>query len=133
MNKYAPIEHESLTEAPYVLLSLAESNGSLTLMLEGARGTGVSVCFDGHVFYSKMDEGDALHTVHELKQSSCIGATLIEAFDSELLHWFSRESFGVRSGNVLTHYVLLTLDDVVNVISLDPPKISLGWSAKNDV
>jgi hypothetical protein len=53
----------------------------LTLKLESTEGMRVNVCFDGYVFYSKMDEGDALRTINVLKQNSCIGQTLVEAFD----------------------------------------------------
>ena len=125
MKKFAPVHNSALTEAPYDLISLADERGVLTLSLEGASGKAVSVRFDGYVFYSKMDEGDALHTLGVLRQASCIGFVLISARDSELLDWFNKESFGVRLGaGQFTHYILLTQNDIVNVISIGAPSIN---------
>jgi len=124
VKKFVPVHNSALTEAPYDLISLADERGVLTLRLAGASGKAVSVRFDGHVFYSKMDEGDALQTLGVLRQASCIGFALISARDSELLDWFNKESCGVRLGRQLTHYILLAQNDIVNVISIGGPSIN---------
>ena len=103
MKKFVPVHNSALTEAPYDLISLADERGVLTLSLAGASGKAVSVRFDGHVFYSKMDEGDALQTLGVLRQASCIGSVLISARDSELLDWFKESRSQLK---VVTHYMI---------------------------
>ena len=126
MSKFSPVKHAFLDAAPHVLLSLTDADGLLTLELRGTNRRTISICFDGHIYYNKMDEGDALRTLALLKQDSCLGFTLIEARCSNLLDWFVEESFGVRAVDSLYHYVVLTEDDVVNVVSLDAPQITGG-------
>lgn len=129
MNKFAPVRNPALNDVPYDLASLADEKGVLALRLVGSGGDVVRMYFNGYVFYSKMDEGDALRTLEMLRQTSCIGFALVSAEGSELLDWFCRENYGVRSGMQLTHYILLAQNDLVNVISIGEPNISMELDA----
>lgn len=125
MRKLTPIQHSALKNSPHELIFLNDSNGVLALRLESIKGESIDICFDGYVFYSKIDEGDALRTLGLLRKSSCIGHTLISTPDSDLLDWFNKESLGIRPKNQLSHHIILTENDIVNVISVDTPSITV--------
>jgi hypothetical protein len=124
MSEYSPVIHVLFDTAPFVLASLTDAGGLLTMRLEGGGGRKINICFDGQVYYSKMDEGDALRTLVALKQESCLGFPLVEARRSDLLDWFIEESFGIHTVESLRHYIVLTEDDLVNVVALDAPQIA---------
>ena len=44
---------------------------------------------------------------------------------SEMLDWFNRESLGIRADKELTHYALLCSNDMIDVISPEPPRIEV--------
>jgi hypothetical protein len=123
MSRLVPVEHAHFADSRYELSELADKRGRLTLQLEGEGGQQVEIFFDDYIFYSKIDEGDALRTLELVKAQSFIGQTLVMAQDSELAAWVADESFGIRSVDQLQHYVILALNDIVNVISLSAPKI----------
>ena len=123
MQEFSPVIHALFDAAPFVLTSLADAGGLLILRLEGTKGPNIDIRFDGQVYYSKMDEGDALRTLATLRQASCLGFPLIEVRRSDLLHWVIEESFGIHTVDAFHHYIVLTEDDVVNVVSVDTPQI----------
>jgi len=45
------------------------------------------------------------------------------AEDSEFLDWFAKQSYGVRKETFLHHSVVVTVDDVIDVISIELPNV----------
>jgi hypothetical protein len=124
MSEFSPVIHASFDAVPFVLESLTDAEGLLTLRLEGSGGRKINICFDGQVYYSKMDEGDALRTLATLRRASCLGFPLIEARRSDLLDWIVEESFGTHTVDTLHHYIVLTENDLLNIVAVDVPQIT---------
>lgn len=124
MNKLVPVEHPLFANAPCEVVMLVDKNGILTLQLEDEIGHQVEILFDDYIYYSKMDEGDALRSLELIQAESCVGHTLVLARNSDLMTWVAHESLGVRSVDQLQHYMILALNDVINVIAMSPPQIS---------
>ncbi len=124
MNRLVPVGHALFANAPYELVALVDRSGLLKLQLENKFGHQVEVLFEDHVYYRKMDEGDELRTLELVKAESCVGQTLVLTQDSELMDWVVDENFGVRSIDKLQHYMILALNDIVNVIAMSSPQIS---------
>ncbi|WLE60403.1 hypothetical protein GIY62_07060 [Burkholderia plantarii] len=121
--KFEQVNSDVFCNGPYEFLSLIDTDGVLKVAMEDASNNIISVEFDGYIFFSKIDEGDAFETINTMYVNSCIGATLIRARNSNLLKWFDRENHGVRGGANLVHYILLMQNDIINVISLDVPSL----------
>ncbi|MCB1744446.1 MAG: hypothetical protein KDK91_29020 [Gammaproteobacteria bacterium] len=119
--------------APHVLgtglgLSIAldcleYKEGILRLHLSAREQQGCGIClqFSDALYFSVSDEGDrmrSLRLVSEIRSSR-----LFTAEHSTLLDWFLLETFSARSKDGLTHYVLLTEDEWVDVLSLSEPTL----------
>jgi hypothetical protein len=103
---------------------ISDEAGTLEIVLEDETGAKLSVSFDAYLAFRKMDEGDAFHTLRDIKESSESGTKLYLVEDSEYLRWFHFESENIRKGQELAHYCLTTIDSVIDVISFDPPTVS---------
>jgi hypothetical protein len=70
------------------------------------------------VAYRCMDEG-----VYPASWSKKMTHWLSQVENSEYLEWFHKESGGIREGQGLVHYAIYTLNDCIDVLDLQPPKI----------
>lgn len=125
MNRYVPILQEYSKFAPLELEQLVDYEGKLTLIIVDAHERRISLTFDSYMTYRKIDEGDALLTLVDMKKTGGLGKWFYRVEDSELLSWFNKESCDARANQNLVHYSIAALNDVVDVIALDPPVIEL--------
>ncbi|MFC4419954.1 hypothetical protein [Cupriavidus pampae] len=124
MTDYSIVADSSLHSLPYELSSLRDENGKLVLEIMGADGRMVCVVFDDYIFFSKQDEGDALRTLGGMREAGVLGrAVIIRAKKSSLLRWFIDEGCGVKIEEKISHYIIVLVDDVVNVICITPPLV----------
>ncbi len=112
--------------------SLVDDREGVVLSLKDDRSDKkkLTVNFEGGVLsYKNTDEGSLLGMLHYLDQH--YGAdfysnwTLFEVENSEYIDWFLRESSGIYSKEKIKHYVFLTSDDVIEILSTYPPKVTL--------
>src|SRR6185312_10261553 len=89
---------------------ISDQAGTLEIHLEDEGGAKLSVAFDAYLAFRKMDEGDALHTLQDIEETSELGTRLYLVEDSEYLRWFHFESENVRKGQEIAHYCLTTID-----------------------
>ena len=123
MTRYIPILGEFNRSEPYRLDLLKDQGGVLDISLEGEKGERITLSFDSHFAYRKTDEGDALALISELLASGLMGRSFYEVHDSGFGKWFAKESQGVREKQSLRHFLIVALDDVIDVLSLEPPKV----------
>ncbi|RZT38361.1 hypothetical protein [Cupriavidus agavae] len=124
MKNYRILTHTLLPSRLCEFSELTDLYGTLNIAITTQTDNEISIKFDDYLFYSKQDEGDALKTLKELKKFDLLGNTLIRADGSTLLRWFSRETFSIRNSRVMQHYIILTNNDIINVLSLSEPEIS---------
>lgn len=84
---------------------------------------------DGVLSYRNTDEGSLLKTWSKLDQqyngSFYSNWTLFKVKNSGYLKWFLEESMGIYEHEKVEHYVFVTPDDVIEVLSAYPPKVLL--------
>jgi hypothetical protein len=126
MNRYIPILQEHSKGAPLELEQLLDHGGTLILTIVDAHERRIRLLFDSYMAYRKLDEGDALLTLADMKRTGGVGKWFDRVEDSEFLAWFNKESCDARANQNLVHYAIAALNDVVDVVALNAPVVELG-------
>ncbi len=126
MSIYIPILQEHFCNARLDLEELVDRAGSLVLTLASTDGSQIRLKFDSYMAYRKLDEGDALLTLSAMRKTGGMGKSFYRVDDSDFLIWFNEERCGAAPGKSLVHYAIATVNDIVDVLSLDPPAIEMG-------
>ena len=111
-----------LVEELFSLDMLVEKDGLLQIYLRRDDGK-LTISFDSYLSYRKGDEGDLLKVIEEVDASSRLGCTLYEVTSSNYMDWFVDQCYGIRSITKIKEYMILTENDVIEVISIDGPII----------
>jgi hypothetical protein len=101
------------------------SSGSLELVLSTGNSGGISkinVLFDWVYSLRVTDEGDLLKMQEEQKGEMLTGLYSVEK--SKYLEWFNEQSINIHDDVV--HYMLSTVDDVIDILSSVAPSISIS-------
>lgn len=114
------IKCSRLIDGVFLLDMLIDRGGVLQLHL-CRREERVLISFNSYLSYRKSDEGDVLKTLEEIDSVSKLGGMLYEIENSDYLQWFLDQSYGIRSG--AKQYLVLTSNDVVEVICLENPDV----------
>ncbi len=125
MNHYVPILQEHVSGAKLDLDELLDRAGMLVLTLTDSNGQCTQLKFDSYMAYRKVDEGDALLTLSAMRRSGGCSKCLYRVDDSDFLAWFNAERCGQVPGQPLVHYSIATVNDIVDVLSFDPPAIEV--------
>ncbi len=124
MRRYVPVYQDEAAAGQFDLTQLLDSRGVLVITLESGEGKAVSFEFDSYLAYRKLDEGDALLTLSAIRLSGGTGKWFYRVEDSDFLSWFIAERCGLSEGHgVPVHYVFAALNDILDVISPEPPKV----------
>jgi hypothetical protein len=88
----------------------------------------IVVKFEGGVLsYRNTDEGSLLKKLNYLDQQYGTDFysewTLFKAKNSEYISWFLEESSGIYESNQVEHYVFLTSNDVIEILSTYTPSV----------
>lgn len=79
--------------------------------------------------YQNIDEGRRLKTLEYLSENYdsqfYTDWTLFEVKNSSYLTWFHTESFGINEDENVFHYLILTENDVVDILSLYKPRLEI--------
>lgn len=100
------------------------SSGSLELILSlenCGRHIKAKVLFDWVYSFRVTDEGDLLKMQNEQKGEMLTGLYFVE--ESQYLEWFNEQSANIHDDAV--HYMLSTVDDVIDILSSVEPSIEL--------
>ena len=94
--------------------------GAVTITVENENRESWQLVFDYHLAVRVADEGYRLLSAPRLPPSGC---RVLEARDSEFIRWIRQESEGMNENEVMIHTVVLTADDIVEVVSFEPAVI----------
>lgn len=81
----------------------------------------VKILFDWVYSFRVTDEGDLLKMQDEQKGEMLTGLYFVE--ESQYLEWFNEQSANIHDDVV--HYMLATVDDVIDILSSVEPSIEL--------
>lgn len=82
----------------------------------------IRVVFDWVHSFRVTDEGDLLKMQDDLNGQMVTGIYKVEG--SHYLAWFNEQSANTHDGDNITHYLIVTDDDVIDVLSSVSPTIS---------
>lgn len=124
MNRYVPVLQDHAARAPFELDQLVDDAGVLTLRLLDAVYRQFDISFDSCMVYRKMDEGDALLALADMRRLGVAAKWFYMVEDSDFTAWFNEQRCDTRSTGDLLHYCIATSNDIVDVISLNAPAIA---------
>lgn len=90
----------------------------------------IRILFDSSVLaFRGSDEGRRLSTIIFLEENygSAFYAnwTFFKIDNSSYVQWFNEETYNIYSNYHIEHYVFLSADDIVEVLSIYPPTVTL--------
>lgn len=107
------------------LVDLRYLSGTLELVLASGHTVEMNksrVVFDWVHSFRITDEGDLLKMQDDLNGQMITGIYTVE--ESQYLAWFNEQSANTHDGDNITHYLIVTGDDVIDVLSSVSPTIS---------
>ena len=123
MQKFIPALEDIATSNTLECEELRDSSSGLVISLRRADGSKLSIHFEDHLAYRLLDEGDALEAIHQLGKSENRENRIYIVENSEFIEWFHNQSYGVRRNDKLSHYIIFSSNDIIDVISLGAPTL----------
>ncbi|RJP74811.1 MAG: hypothetical protein C4522_22120 [Desulfobacteraceae bacterium] len=77
--------------------------------------------FDSVLLYRNIDEGAMLKTLDSIKDREIFPLYIVH--NSKWIEWFHEESHNMFIGNEIVHYSIMTPDDVIDILSENPPNV----------
>jgi len=111
------LQHDQLVDFRYL-------SGVLELVLASSHAdktNKIRVVFDWVHSFRVTDEGDLLKMQDELNGQMLKGVYTIEG--SHYLTWFNEQSANIHEGGSIAHYLIVTGEDVIDVLSSVSPTI----------
>jgi len=124
MATYTLLSDENFLARKFDGKSVHEHGAGLEIVLVDAEDKEVLCRFEHHLAYRKIDEGDGTLMLQEIKASSKLGCGLYLVQGSEFYTWFHVGSFGKYDSLTPQHFCLTTINDIIDVIALEPPHFS---------
>ncbi len=121
MSKYLPQWQDLADGQRFELDRLTATASALRLDLSDEAGQILAVHFSAPIGYRRLDEGDALTMLTQLAASGGTGKTFYEVEESDFLAWFHAQNGGIWEGRGLRHFTVATVNDVIDVLALEPP------------
>ncbi|HMM19099.1 MAG TPA: hypothetical protein PKA10_00075 [Selenomonadales bacterium] len=122
------IPWEGLPSKMYLERFVDDKSG-ISFLMTGKDGSQIQIVFDGSVLsYRNTDEGRRLKTINFLEQKygKEFYATwsMFKVVKSEYLEWFGQETYNMYNDYSIVHYVFLTCNDILEVLSTYEPQIT---------
>jgi hypothetical protein len=125
MSRYVPAFQQYAPAPPklYDLEEMCERSGVLEVRLVRQEKDRLHITFSDHLGFRKAGESDALVTLDAIAATSQAGRSFYLVEDSDYVRWFVGQSHGIQRAESLRHITIVTIDDVIDVISLSLPSI----------
>lgn len=107
------------------LLDFRYSSGALHITLsstEENKGDEIQIVFDWIHSFRVTDEGDLLKLQDKLNGQMIMGIYAVEG--SEYLTWFNSQSANIHDNDEIVNYLIVTSEDVIDVLSSVSPSIA---------
>ena len=120
---FVPVKTRPEVPANSELVQLRDDSSGLTIVLEAPDNSKLDVCFPNRLAFLVTDEGDRLRSMGFLNGAAKTPVGRIE--HSQWKQWFISEALEVRESETLEHWCVATPNDIVDVISKEPPVVSI--------
>ena len=125
--KWHPLE--SISKNLYVK-SLYDDSEGFRILLEGDGNLKILLSFENYYGYRNFNESERLKTWNQYS-SLASNWSLYTAKNTAFTKWLSDESLGIVEENDITHYLITTEDDVIEILSSDPPTVKYSVCKSN--
>ncbi len=125
MTDLTPVYTDIVLRRPYI--DDLRDFGSLVVRIRGEHDNGINIEFHKYLIYRKMNESWAIDTTTLLCERIPVGERfhwLYETRESDFLGRFKEANQHRPSHWDMKHFIIVTGDDLVEVIATDPPEIS---------
>ena len=102
---------------------LIDDYDGLRIILQGKNpyDRKLEIFFFDRIFYRNTDESYFLRTIDNIGKR---GSSLLIVNNSLLTKWIHNESYGVYQDKNITHYLILSGNDCIDILTSTPPKVS---------
>lgn len=114
----------------YIEKLVNDKNGTLLIFKSEDEKDTIEVLFDGSILSLRStDEGKRLRTINFLEEKYgtdfYANWTFFKVKNSSYVEWFNQETYNIYATYDIGHYVFLTPDDIVEILSTYDPIISI--------
>ncbi len=110
--------HISLVNSQLIACNYASGKLFLSLVASNIK---IKITFDWIYCFRVIDEGDLLKMQEEQNGEMVTGIYSIA--NSPYLKWFNEQSADIHVKEGIIHYSIITVEDVIDVLSIVPPTI----------
>lgn len=122
--KFIPVFQQHVGNGQWDLEQLVDRSGTLELTLVDSTGRQMSVSFESYLAYRKIDEGDALLMLSEIRKTGGTAKYFYRVENSEFLKWFNNERCASEVlDDSLIHFTIAAMNDIVDVLAFESPRI----------
>jgi len=122
--KLKDIENDNFCFGNRLLVNFRYSSGALKITLSSTQENKmdeIQIVFDWVHSFRITDEGDLLKLQDDLSGQMLTGFYVVEG--SEYLSWFNNQSYNIHNNDNIVHYLIVTSDDAIDVLSSVKPLI----------
>lgn len=120
---YKEIHWCKIGSAKLFLDKITDDENGLSIFISTDKERKLIINFDCFYSYRNTDESYRLNAINKLRGMS--DASIFISTNSEYLYWFNCESLGIYSKENLKHYIILTSENVIDVVALDEPAVTI--------
>ena len=93
------------------------------ILLKGEESTSpmLRLMFDCVLVYRNVNEGAMLKTLDSIRSRELFPLYIVQ--NSNWVDWFQKESYHTFNNNQIIHYSIMTHDDIIDVLSENPPTV----------
>ncbi|MDI6457934.1 hypothetical protein QL193_21280 [Cronobacter muytjensii] len=118
------IEYATCSFSNSQLVSVGYTDGALEVVLSSNTASVVNnfkIIFDWVHSFRLTNESDLLKMQEEQNGQLLVGLYTVDS--SGYMKWFAEQSAGIHDGEEITHYLIATSDDVIEILSSVEPLI----------
>ena len=123
MAKFIPALQHAVQHSPYDLIRYTEYQNKLDIELLDVRQQALQLQFNNPLLIRKMRESDAVDTLGQIQSSGGLARWIYKVEGSELVDWMSQQGFDKRRTEDLLHYCILTQSAVLEVVTVEAPRV----------
>jgi hypothetical protein len=116
-----PVSTEYYFDCPRIV---SDADALLVEVASEDRRISYLIRFEFAIAFRVSREGDRLHTSFLLPKNAAM-RTIYEVLNSNYERWLGEESLNIWNTSVLRHFCIVTQDDWIDVLSTQPPEVTL--------
>ena len=124
MNIFTPIDTDISKILPFSVEKFVDDIGGINIIAVNSRNKNIraNINFESFYGYRNFDEGDLWR---RWKEMGVLKSGIYVSEESDLLDWAKYQSPHQRIPEGLLNYLIVSTDDVIDILTFDSPKIDV--------